>query len=257
MLSTYCRRCGEHYKIVGGKPVAASTPTLNSERGIVTTRDLNTTSSQTSTKETAETRNQSTPLVSRNELSFRPNGTSTTLCQRDTELECIDCGHIHSVSENASSSLCPRCGSYTSLKNYDIREPWTRQIRTRGDVLIHEKGNFSGASITCRDLTIEGEFDGTISCIGDLIIRKSCRILGKVKCRHLIVENKAKVECENAIQTKEATVDGSIHADVTCAGRLELVSKASLLGDINIAKLVINEGATHQGRVSMITLPLS
>jgi cytoskeletal protein CcmA (bactofilin family) len=231
--------------------VAAGTPALHPFDDIVSTTN---TDHLTQRREAPAfpRREVLPPLATPNGFSYKPNGTATTLCERETDLECLDCGHLHAVSPNSSSSLCSRCGSYTSLKNYDIREPWTRQIRTRGNVHVHENGSLTDTSVTCNHLTIDGDFNGVVECTGDLIIRKSCRILGHIRCRRLIVENKASVVCASGIQAKEVVVDGSVEADITCDGRLELARKASLTGDINIAKLIINEGAAHQGRVSMV-----
>lgn len=251
VLSTYCRHCSNHYQVVGGEPVIPQIPSLH--RVVKRSELEGTLTRSVSLSMEAGSRTGATlQEPPRTSLSFRPNGTSTSQCTFEDEVECSDCGHLHSVSEGSKSSLCPRCGSYVSLQNYDIGETWTRQIRTRGDVRLRANGTIRDTAVSCRNFLVEGDFNGTAECTGDLVIRRSCRILGSVKCRTLRIEGRAEVVFAGSVQAVETHIDGNVKADLTCSGRLELADRASLEGDINVAALVINKGARHNGRVSMV-----
>ncbi len=151
----------------------------------------------------------------------------------------------------ASSTLCPKCGLYLSLKNYDIRETRNQRIETCGDVTIHKKGVVRSTTIRCHDLSVDGFFNGGVVCTGNFTIRKHGKIMGRVACRKLQVEKRAHVEFLNAIDADEVVIDGTVTGDIHCRGKLSLLKKATLIGDIHVASLTVAEGAKHHGQISM------
>ncbi|MGC6427876.1 MAG: bactofilin family protein [Akkermansiaceae bacterium] len=167
------------------------------------------------------------------------------------DISCFDCSASHEVSPISTSTLCPKCGSYISLKSYEIRGEWNRKIQTRGDVFIFKKGIVSGTTIQCHHLTVEGDFTGGVECSGDLIIRHHGKIVGKVICKRLIIEKRATVEFLNSVETTECTIDGLVTGNITCSGRLALEKKAILSGNIKVGRLAISKGAKHQGQIQM------
>lgn len=98
---------------------------------------------------------------------------------------------------------------------------------------------------------MEGDFTGGVECSGDLIIRRNGKIMGKVVCRRLIIEKRATVEFLNSVETDECTIDGLVTGTIICRGRLSLKKKAVLTGNIKVGRLVIAEGAKHQGQIQM------
>ncbi len=167
------------------------------------------------------------------------------------QIRCFDCRAEHTISPSSTSALCPKCGTYISLKDYEINERWNRRIQTRGDVFIQKKGIVSGTTIQCHHLTLEGDFTGGVECSGDLIIRRNGKIMGKVVCRKLIIEKRANVEFLNSVECEDCTVDGLISGNIHCSGLLSLKKKAILTGNIKIGRLAIAEGAQHHGQIQM------
>jgi cytoskeletal protein CcmA (bactofilin family) len=79
-----------------------------------------------------------------------------------------------------------------------------------------------------KELLIDGKVQGQINSDGPLTIGENADIRGDIK-------------------TKSVTVHGKVHGNIT-AERCELKSKCTLLGDLNAARLIIEEGATFIGR---------
>ena len=261
-MSTYCRSCGSYYKIENGKPVANTPAALRSFEGSAESNG-NSPTATLRKGEAAEARDEQrryptaeaptihTPdeeVPSREDVLQRmahagPNG------QHD--IECLECGHVHSIPNDAASALCPRCGEYVSLKNYDIRDTWDRRIRTRGDVFVHRSGRVEDVPVYCHHLTVEGEFSGSVDCTGDFIIRRHGKIMGRVRCRRLIIESKGVVEFANNVHADEVYIDGSVQGDIRCAGKLVLEKNATLKGDLHVHSLIISDGARHSGQVAV------
>jgi cytoskeletal protein CcmA (bactofilin family) len=78
-----------------------------------------------------------------------------------------------------------------------------------------------------KDLLIDGKVQGEINSDGALTIGENAHIRGEIK-------------------TRSVTVHGKVHGNIT-AERCELKSKSTVVGDLNTARLIIEEGATFSG----------
>ena len=166
-------------------------------------------------------------------------------------IECLECEQSHAVPPASSSSLCPHCGAYISLENFEINGDWSRRIQTRGDVNVGRSGNIRGVLVQCYNLTIKGTFNGGADCNGDLLITSSATINGRARCRHLQLGKRASLHLSHPLQSEEATINGPFHGNLVCTGRVTLRKHAIVHGDIKAGSLIIQTGARHNGSVQM------
>lgn len=254
-VSTYCRTCGSHYKISEGKAV----PKPNSSSALLTAAKNRLPEPNVQATPTTRETGQSTARTSKHTPPSAtepdsPPKSSRKLFQNKAsqrEVSCFECNKTHFVLKEASSTLCPGCGAYIGLKNFDIRENWNRRIQTRGDVTIHKKAVVTGITIRCHHLTVLGTLTGGVDCSGDFVIQNHGKIMGKVRCKRLIIEQKAQVEFANPVECEDATIDGQVTGNFTCTGKLHLKKKATLHGDIRVGTMAVDEGARHQGNISI------
>ena len=94
--------------------------------------------------------------------------------------------------------------------------------------------SFDGTFNLTRDLRVEGQVKGTINCQGTLFVAQGAAVT-------------ATVEAENL------TVAGDLDGDVTCRGRLQILSTGKVHGKLVTSTLVINEGAVYEGELVMDT----
>ena len=104
---------------------------------------------------------------------------------------------------------------------------------SEGFSVIDRHSNFDGAFIAKRDLRIEGEVRGSISCSGTLFIAQGAIV-------------NAEVEAENI------TVAGDISGEIVCRGRLQVMPSGRLRGKVATKALIINEGAFYEGEMEMV-----
>lgn len=277
-VSTYCRGCGVHYKIIDGKaepnkvspnnPFASlrdsgQSPKLRPRDDGAEPKQETAKAKETSTN-AAKAPNEKPGNSSSNFLFTKPKPPTTGLIkkaaasaglfhgkEKDREVSCFECDKVHKASVEASSTLCPACGAYIALKDYEIHSNWNRRIQTRGNVIVHKKASVTGITIHCHHLTTHGDFTGGVDCSGDFTIRSHGKIMGRVRCKRLIIEKKAQVEFANAVHCQDAIIDGSVTGHFECSGKLQLKKKATLTGDIKVATMAIEEGARHHGRMSI------
>jgi cytoskeletal protein CcmA (bactofilin family) len=86
-----------------------------------------------------------------------------------------------------------------------------------------------------KELLIDGKVQGQINSDGMLTIGENADIRGEIK-------------------TKSVTVYGKVHGNIT-AERCQLKSKCTLEGDLNAARLTVEEGATFIGSSQNIPAP--
>jgi cytoskeletal protein CcmA (bactofilin family) len=112
-------------------------------------------------------------------------------------------------------------------------------------MLNMEKGSTKGLYTMLGESTV---FEGTI------LVPHSLRIDGRVKgkietAEVLTIGPNGIVDAD--IKAKSAIIGGKVIGNVVVEDRIELESKASIIGDIRTRDLVINEGAVFQGNCSM------
>lgn len=93
-------------------------------------------------------------------------------------------------------------------------------------------GEISGSS----DLRIEGEFDGSVSISGSVLVAET----GQVR---------------TSIRASKVTVAGRVDGDIFGNQMIELQPSAVVTGDLLAPKILIREGASLQGRVEMASPP--
>ena len=178
-------------------------------------------------------------------------GVSTPTKVETREIACFECGETHPANVRANSSQCRSCGRLISMENREIKDAISSCIQTRGDVHIYKKGIVHSAPIQCKNLIVEGDFTGDAECSGDLILRRNGKITGKITCKRLFVEKRAKIEFINSVVMDECTIDGLVTGHLACRGLLALEKKATLTGNIKVGRLTVSDGAKHTGQIQM------
>ncbi len=238
VVTTLCRKCGEHLRISGRKILASSQ--INPVPSSVYPAEFSSTGRVFEQPEpqfpnapaSSEPQPNGAPKTSLRDIVNPPpppksqphfppppaplperpaaaDATASTL-QRMKEqgyyrqqyfkdVECFGCSHKFKVGRSAKSTQCPSCGVHLCLDDFDINVPSTQPILTRGDVLIRKNGNVSASQIKCRDLKVFGMVSGQIECTGDLVLRTSGTIIGEIRCRRLVVEKGSDLRLHNKV----------------------------------------------------------
>lgn len=138
------------------------------------------------------------------------------------EVVCFDCRATSKASARATSTQCSNCGAFIDLRDVEIRERSTQRIRTRGNVTIHKKGALLGTAVHCGSLIVEGSVAGSIYAQETVEFRADARILGEIRCRHLVVDRRITVSGLQPVHVESMTLAGSLAARVFCKGTVHI-----------------------------------
>ena len=92
----------------------------------------------------------------------------------------------------------------------------------------HIKGEMSFEN----NCTLLGRFEGTIQAKGDLHVADGAT-------------------CRAEVHTANIVIDGVVEGNVTVTEKIQLNAKSRMTGDLVAAKLIVAEGATFDGHVSV------
>jgi cytoskeletal protein CcmA (bactofilin family) len=89
---------------------------------------------------------------------------------------------------------------------------------------------------------------------GDMTFENTARLLGSFEGR---ISAKGELQiadsavCRAAVEAGKVTIDGQVEGNVTARDRVELSAKARMKGDLIATKLVVVDGATFTGHVTV------
>lgn len=112
------------------------------------------------------------------------------------------------------------------------RKPANPPVTPKLDTIIGNETIFEGNIRAAGSVRVDGEFKGEVKTKGDLVIGDSGRV-------------EATVEAANVL------IAGYMKGNILAHGKVDLSSAARLYGDIEVQKLVIEEGAVFRGNCFM------
>lgn len=101
--------------------------------------------------------------------------------------------------------------------------------------LVDRHSSFDGTFRTQKDLRIEGELKGTISCDGTLFVAEGASVSATVDAEHM-------------------QVAGDVSGEIRCRGRLQILPSGQVRAKVTTGSLVIQEGAIYEGQLDMAGL---
>lgn len=100
--------------------------------------------------------------------------------------------------------------------------------------VLGEKTQFNGTMKFTDTLVITGGFRGTIQATGDLEIASSA------------------IVSTDTIEAKSVVVSGKVAGVITATERLEMNANSVVRGDIQTARLRIDDNASFEGQITML-----
>jgi cytoskeletal protein CcmA (bactofilin family) len=102
------------------------------------------------------------------------------------------------------------------------------------DAVLGKDTRFEGTLETERGVRIDGHYKGLIKVAGDVVVGED----GVVEAQ---------------VYGHNVQIDGEVHGQVYATGLLELTATGKLYGDLQAAKMHMEEGAVFDGRCNALT----
>lgn len=98
--------------------------------------------------------------------------------------------------------------------------------------LVDRHSAFDGTFRSQRDIRVEGDLKGTVSCEGTLFVAEGATVTATVDAEHV-------------------SVAGDLSGELRCRGRLHILPSGRVRAKVSTASLVIQEGALYEGQLEM------
>jgi cytoskeletal protein CcmA (bactofilin family) len=98
--------------------------------------------------------------------------------------------------------------------------------------IVDRSSAFEGTFRSQKDLRVEGEVKGTITCDGTLFVAEGATVSATIDAEHV-------------------TVAGDVRGEVRCRGRLQILPSGRVRARGATGSLVIQEGAIYEGELEM------
>ena len=159
----------------------------------------------------------------------------------------FECKRKHEVSEAATSTNCPGCSAHIDLRDYKITTPFSRSIRTRGEIHLTPKGDLSSTSVVCRSAIIEGRLRGNLQCEESATIDFIGKIPGRLTANYVSVERKADVQCYRRVTVGSIDIKGRMSGEIVATGAVNIHKTGVLEGNVTAKSLIIDKGGIFSG----------
>ncbi len=98
--------------------------------------------------------------------------------------------------------------------------------------LVDRHSAFDGNFRSQRDLRVEGDLKGNVTCEGTLFVSEGATIAASVEAEHI-------------------TVAGELTGEIRCRGLLQILPSGRVRANVSTGSLVIQEGAIYEGQLEM------
>ncbi len=235
--STYCRQCGEHIRITGELPPVAAPDVFPPAP---------------SASPAADTAISATGSAGG---GWFDQARRLFTQQGPRQVRCFECQTEQTVASAAKSTICPACSAYIDLVDIEIHSPYTRNIRTRGNVRIGPKGDLGATRTDCTDAVIEGRLRGDLLASGRVRVQTKQKIFGSIEADLLQVERRAEVECSRPLRCKRLEISGLLAASVTVEGPILIKKHGVLRGAARATSIQVEKGGVFDGTLAILPPP--
>ena len=216
--STLCRQCGKHFVVAVTERVEVAKATL--EIG---------------------------GIAAAQSLLQRVEGMWNR--KRITSVACFDCGTVQELNSVATSTICPSCSVHMDLRDYKINTPFSRAIRTHGQVHVTAAGDLSSSTVVCRSAIIDGKLRGSLHCTERAEFRAPAKLQGRLSAPEVLIGKKADVQFFRQLQVGSIEILGKMSGEIVAETIVTIRSSGSLDGNVIARSINVEKGGTFTGEL--------
>ena len=162
-------------------------------------------------------------------------------------VSCFQCGTTLDVSVNAQSTMCKRCSCHIDLRDYHIVNTVSRNFKTKGLMVIEERGFLLNTDSIVSHAVIKGKLQGRIRAEHSLTIHPTAEIKGSFSAARLIIPEPTRLRWKDDLVLVAAEVAGELVANLRATGTVTLKGTARMFGNIQAGGLIVESGAVFVG----------
>ena len=171
--------------------------------------------------------------------------------QRTFVARCFECAGEREVPKIAKSTLCPKCGAYIDLQDYQISSIYTRSIRTGGRLIVTNKGDLIGRRTLCGSAEIQGSVRGNLICTGAVRIRLKGKLSASIEAKTVYIEKKCVAEIVHPIRAELVEIEGAISGQIIATRKVAIHKTGRLTGTVSALGFSVEKGGYFSGELSI------
>jgi cytoskeletal protein CcmA (bactofilin family)/predicted RNA-binding Zn-ribbon protein involved in translation (DUF1610 family) len=171
--------------------------------------------------------------------------------QRTVIARCFECTGKREVPKSATSTICPQCGAYIDLQDYRIIGNYSRSIRTRGSLIITNKGDLNSNRVICESAEIQGSLRGSLICSGNVHIKLKGKLSGSIEAKSVHIDRKCEAEFVRPIRAELVDIEGIISARIISTGKVLIQKTGRLTGAVFGRGFSVEKGGEFFGELSI------
>jgi cytoskeletal protein CcmA (bactofilin family) len=144
--------------------------------------------------------------------------------------------------------MCKRCSAYVDLQDYRITSTLSKNLRTKGRIVVEEEGCLLNTDSCAGEAVLKGKLIGKLTA-DSLEIHKPFQIKGTFKTGKLILPADTVLRWPEGLALRDADIAGELVANIKATGAVTLRSTAHCFGDIEARQVIIESGAVVVGRM--------
>ena len=177
--------------------------------------------------------------------------------QRTVIAHCFECTGKREIPKSATSTICPQCGAYIDIQDYRIVGNFSRSIRTRGGVIITNKGDLSSNRVICESAEIQGAMRGSLICNGNVHIKIKGKLTGSIQAKAVYIDKKCEAEFVRPIRAERVEIEGTISARIISTGTVIIQKTGRFTGALFGRGFTVEKGGEFFGELSIGNVELT
>jgi cytoskeletal protein CcmA (bactofilin family) len=171
--------------------------------------------------------------------------------QRTVIAHCFECTGKREIPKSARSTICPQCGAYIDIQDYRIVGNFSRSIRTRGNVIVTNKGDLSSNRVICDSAEIQGAMRGSLICSGNVHIKMKGKLTGSIQAKSVKIDKKCETEFVRPIRAERVEIEGTISARIISTGTVIIQKTGRFTGALFGRGFTVEKGGEFFGELSI------
>ena len=143
--------------------------------------------------------------------------------------------------------MCPCCNSAIELGDMVILSATSRQVDTRGRLIIGPAGSLSSSWIVCGSAVIEGRVVGLLRSEGEVHLATNGICACRITAPSLIIEKKARVCFTLPVEIGHLEVRGHLAGIVHCRGIVHVRRGGRLEAEVHSRSVRVEKGGALLG----------
>lgn len=166
-------------------------------------------------------------------------------------IRCYQCGYEFFLTARLPKTYCPKCRIILELTDYTIEGEWSESLKTAGMIRIAPQAVVKAGELLATDVVLEGRVEGgRVEAYRRLELGPGAVYdPSRLRAPDLRVAPGAEIRLKEQVSFRDVEILGSLDARLRASGRVTVHAGALLIGELESAHLVVEEGGGLRARV--------